>query len=88
MNILSIQELLTLSEKELHAELEKARTELTQIQLGVKTKHIKDTHKIHEMKRYIAQILTMFKNLAKGNSQNIISEVTSEVTKDTLAKKS
>lgn len=65
MNISTLQELISLSEKELHLELEKARKELTQIQLGVKTQHIKDSHKIHEMKRYIAQILTILKNSAK-----------------------
>jgi len=66
--MLSIQELRSSSKKELQPELQKARATLLKVRISLKTKHEKDTSKSRKAKAYIAQILTMLKQLEKGPS--------------------
>lgn len=54
----TIQELRSFTTKELLQELDKARKELLKVRISVKTRHEKDTSKVKESKRYIAQLLT------------------------------
>lgn len=60
----SIQELRSSTKKELLQELEKSRAEILKIRINVKTKHEKDRSKVKKIKRYIAQILTILKEIA------------------------
>lgn len=59
------QELKNLNDSELHLELQKGRLELHKIRLTVKTKELKAHHKLKEIKRYIARILTILKEKNK-----------------------
>jgi large subunit ribosomal protein L29 len=61
--MLSVQELKTLSKKELLKELEQAKPNMVKIRIGVKTKHQKDTSAVEKTKRYIARIKTILKEM-------------------------
>ena len=61
--MLSIQELRSSTTKELLQELEKMRKEMVKVRLTVKTKHDKDIGKVKKTKHYIAQILTILKEV-------------------------
>lgn len=61
--MLSVQELRSSTNKELVQELEKARKEALKIQINVKTKQEKDGSKAKKTKRYVAQILTLMKEI-------------------------
>jgi|GEM_PF-1890329 len=63
--MLTIQELRSSTLKELLQELEKARKEMLKVRVNVKTKHAKDTAKVEKSKRYIAQVLTVLKEVGK-----------------------
>lgn len=49
--------------KSLMKELEEARAQLSKVKFEVKTGQEKATHKIKNLKTYIARILTIMKNL-------------------------
>lgn len=59
--ITPLQELVNLSIKDLQSELQKAEKELLRYKVGVRTKHLKEIHQIHNYKRYVAQIHTIIK---------------------------
>jgi ribosomal protein L29 len=59
----SIQELRSSTKKELLLELAKSRKENMKIRISLKTKHEKDSSKSIKIKRYIAQILTILKQI-------------------------
>jgi ribosomal protein L29 len=59
----SIQELRTSTKKELLLELAKSRKENMKIRINLRTKHEKDSSKSGKMKHYIAQILTVLKDI-------------------------
>jgi ribosomal protein L29 len=61
--MLSIQELRSSTKKELLEELKNARSEVVRVQIGVKTKGIKDSSLVSKQKKYIAQIETALKEL-------------------------
>jgi len=61
--MLSIQELKSSTNKELLKELENARGEMVRVRIGVKTKHLKDSSFVSKHKKYIAQILTVLKEM-------------------------
>lgn len=67
----SIKELRSSTKKELIQELEKARADVLKIRINVKTKHEKDRSKVKKIKYYIAQILTILKEipLEEGNTK-------------------
>lgn len=56
--MLTIQEIKSLSDKELYAELSKSKRELLKLKLAVKMGQEKATHKVTAMKKYIAVIMT------------------------------
>ncbi len=62
------QELRNLTEKELHNELHKFRIELHKTRLGVKTRQLKAHHKLSDVKRYIARVLTILNELREKNA--------------------
>ena len=61
--MLSIKELRSSTRKELLQELESARKAWLKIRVSVKTKHEKNLSKKGVSKRYIAQILTIIKEI-------------------------
>ena len=63
--MLSIQELRSSTKKELLHELSKAHKEMLKVRINVKTKHDKDSSKSKKSKYYIAQILTVLKEIEK-----------------------
>jgi len=62
--MISLQELRTLTRKELLQELEKARKELQKTRIGVRTKHLKDTSEVKKLRRVVAHIHTTLKELS------------------------
>ena len=61
--MLTTQELRSSTLKELLQELESSRKEMLKIRVNIKTKQEKDSAKSRKTKRYIAQILTVLKEL-------------------------
>lgn len=61
--MLPISELKSSTRKELLKELEQARKTLQEWRLGVKTSHLKDSSLISKQQRYIAQMLTLLKEM-------------------------
>jgi len=59
----SIQELRSSTKKELLLELAKSRKESMKIRINLRTKHEKDSSKGGKMKRYVARILTILKEI-------------------------
>jgi len=68
--MLSIQELRSSNKKELLLELAKARKETLKVRINLKTKHDKDLSKAKKAKRFVAQILTMLKEIETGEQKN------------------
>lgn len=65
----STQELRSSTRKELLHELSKARKEMLKVRINVKTKHEKGSDKAKKTKRYIAQILTILKEVKKEEQE-------------------
>lgn len=61
----SIQELRSSTKKELLHELSKAYKDMLKVRINVKTKQEKDSSKAKKTKHYIAQILTILKEIEK-----------------------
>jgi len=61
--MLTNQELQSSTLAELLEELKKAKHELIKIQIGVKTKHIKETTLKNNTRKYIARIKTFIKEM-------------------------
>jgi len=61
--MLTIQELRSSTDKELLQELEAARKNYLKVRISTKTKHEKNTAKVQKAKYYVAQILTVLKEL-------------------------
>ena len=68
-------EIASMGAGELHHELEKSMKELHELRIGNALKQLKDTHKIKETRRYIAQLKTV---LQQGPE-------TAPITKEALA---
>ena len=62
--MLSIQELRSSSKNELQDELSHSRKEVMKTRMGVRTKHTKDTSLVQKQEHYIAQIMTILKEMA------------------------
>jgi len=56
-------------------ELAKARKETLKVRINLKTKHDKDISKAKKVKHYVAQILTMLKELETSDTKNPKSEI-------------
>ena len=67
----SIQELRSSTKKELLHELFKARKEALKIRINIKTKHDKDGSKMEKTKHYVAQILTVLKEIEREESKKV-----------------
>lgn len=76
--MLTPKEIRQLSNKDLLQSLTRARDALFQQKIGVKTTHLKDSHKIPLIKKYIARLLT--ENTARQKSGRNITESTSEIS--------
>lgn len=61
--MMTLQEIRTLKPAELHKELASARTALLQAQIGVRTRHLKDTSTVKKLRVVIAQIQTVLRQL-------------------------
>ncbi|MBN2095804.1 50S ribosomal protein L29 [Candidatus Peregrinibacteria bacterium] len=61
--MLTIQELRSSTEKELLQELIAARNNALKVRVNSKTKHEKDIAKVQKAKRYVAQILTVLREV-------------------------
>ena len=71
--MLTTQEIISLSDQELRAELAKAQRDLVKLKLAVKMGQEKATHKVTKMKKYVAMIKTVIRlyeleNLEKQES--------------------
>ncbi len=88
--MLSIQELRSSTTKELLQELESARNVSLKIRLSVKTKHEKNSSKKPASKRYIAQILTIMKEIAAEEAKKSETKVVEKKStkKEDVEKKS
>lgn len=84
--MLTIQELRSSTLKELLQELEKARKEMLKVRVNVKTKHVKDTAKVKKSKRYIAQVLTVLKEVEKEEAKKPQKEKAEKSEKETVKK--
>lgn len=56
--MLTYSEIAQLSDKDLAEEIENTKNALFRQKIGVKTAHLKDTHLIKVLKKYVAQLLT------------------------------
>ncbi|MFH1375163.1 MAG: 50S ribosomal protein L29 [Patescibacteria group bacterium] len=56
--MLNYPEIAQLSDRDLDFELTSSRNSLFRQQMGVRTGHLKDSHLIRQLKRYVAQLLT------------------------------
>lgn len=59
--MLTTQEIISLSNQELQAELNKSKRELVKLKLAVKMGQEKATHKVTQMKKYVAVIKTVMR---------------------------
>lgn len=64
--MLTQDEIKKLSDDKLKKELEKARTEHYRLKVGVRTKHMKNSHEAKQYQKFIARLLTEM-NSRKGN---------------------
>ena len=79
----SIQELRSSTKKELLLELSKARKENMKIRISLRTRHEKDSSKSGKMRNYVAQILTILKQIdseekVKGVAKEPVVQAKSE----------
>lgn len=77
--MLSASEIRQLSDKDLAKEISRSRDLLFRQKMGVKTNHLKDSHLIRELKKFIAKLLTV-KN-ERAHSKTVVNESSKEVTK-------
>jgi ribosomal protein L29 len=73
--MLTIQELRSSTVKELLQELDAARKNMLKVRINVKTKQEKNTAKAKQAKHYVAQILTVLKEIEE--EEKIKSQVSS-----------
>ncbi len=69
--MLSVQELRSSTKKELMQELERSRKENLKIHIHVKTKHEKDSSKALKAKHYVAQIMTVMKEVKNDEKSKV-----------------
>ena len=77
--MLAAQDLRGLSDTDLAKELEKATARLIKQRMGIKTNHLKDTHRIRELRELIARLKTIRTQRRRANQQ--VAETTSEASK-------
>lgn len=67
---LSSDELRNLSDKELENELKTARQNLNATQIAVNTTKEKAVHKIKNLRKYVARVLTIMKEIATKEAES------------------
>ncbi|MCK5471755.1 50S ribosomal protein L29 [Candidatus Gracilibacteria bacterium] len=79
--MLLYSEIAQLSDRDLLDEIENARNSLFRQKMGVRTKHLKDTHIVKALRKYIAQMLTELRRRKQLGEK--VEKTSSEVTKKT-----
>ena len=77
--MLLYSEIAQLSDRDLADEIESARNSLFRQKMGVRTKHLKDTHLIKMLKKYVAQLLTELRRRKQLGEK--VKETSGEVAK-------
>lgn len=81
--MLTYSEIAQLSDKDLSDEITRSRDSLFRQRMGVRTKHLKDSHLIKILKTYVAQLLTESVRRAKfGEKVEKTSTDVAQKTKD------
>ena len=77
--MLNQDEIKKLSDDKLKKELEKARTEHYRLKVGVRTKHLKNSHEAKKYQKYVARLLT------EMNARRIEAPATEEKKEEAVA---
>ncbi|MBU1089809.1 50S ribosomal protein L29 [Patescibacteria group bacterium] len=77
--MLLYSEITQLSDRDLLDEIENTRNSLFRQKMGVRTKHLKDTHLVKALRKYVAQLLTELRRRKKLDEK--VETTSSEVAK-------
>ena len=79
--MLLYSEITQLSDRDLLDEIENMRNSLFRQKMGVRTKHLKDTHLVKALRKYVAQLLTELRRRKQLGEK--VEKTSSEVAKKT-----